>query len=180
MLERWAELKASRHVFLVGFMGSGKTTAGRELARRKGWEFIDLDQTIEQRMARSVEAIFRDEGESAFRRYETAALQDLFHSPNSESMQIIALGGGAYVNPANAALIAQAGAKVIFLDAPVEELLRRCREQSEVVRPLARDESEFRRLYKQRRPQYLAARIKIDTHQRSVSDVVDEIVRTIA
>src|SRR5437764_7021572 len=116
-------------------MGSGKTTVGRELARRRGWEFIDLDQAIEKAAARTVEAIFRDEGEAAFRRYETAALQDLMHSTNSTAMRVIALGGGAYVQPANAALISSAGGDIIFLDAPVEELLRRCRQQTEVARP---------------------------------------------
>jgi len=158
-------------------MGSGKTTAGRELARRRGWEFIDLDQTIEQTAARTIDAIFREQGEAAFRQYETAALQGLLHSKNSEGMRIVALGGGALVQPANRALIHSTQGEVVFLDAPVEELLRRCRAQSEVVRPLLQNESRFRRLYDERRPHYLAARIKIDTHQRSVNDVVDEIER---
>ena len=172
-------MKASRHVFLVGFMGSGKTTAGRELARRRGWEFIDLDQTIEQTAACTIDVIFREQGEAAFRQYETAVLQSLLHSKNSESMRVVALGGGAFVQPANRALIHSTGAEVVFLDAPVEELLRRCRAQSEVVRPLLQNEARFRRLYDERRPHYLAARIKIDTHQRSLNDVVDEIERSL-
>ena len=177
---RWAAVKASRHVFLVGFMGSGKTTVGRELARRRGWEFIDLDQAIEKAAARTVEAISRDQGEAAFRRYETAALQDLMHSTNSPATRVIALGGGAFVQPANAALISSAGGDVVFLDAPIEELLRRCRQQPEVARPLLQNESGFRRLYEQRRPKYLAARIKIDTHRRTISEVVDEMEECLA
>lgn len=176
---RWAELKASRHVFLVGFMGSGKTTAGRELARRRGWEFIDLDQTIEQTAARTIDAIFREQGEAAFRQHETAALQNLLHSKESQGFQVIALGGGAFVQPANRTLIDSVRAEVIFLDAPVDELLRRCRAQSEVVRPLLQNESRFRRLYDERRPHYQTARIKIDTHQRTVNDVVDEIEQSL-
>ena len=160
-------------------MGSGKTTAGRELARRRGWEFIDLDQTIEQTAARTIDAIFRDQGEAAFRQYETAALQSLLNSKNSEGMKVVALGGGAFVQPANSALIQSARAEVVFLDAPVDELLRRCRAQSEVVRPLLQDESDFQRLYDERRPHYLTARIKVDTLQRSVNDVVDEIERSL-
>jgi shikimate kinase len=169
-----AELKTSRHVFIVGFMGSGKTTAGRELARRKGWEFIDLDQVIEQSRGKTVAAIFREQGEAAFREMESSALEELLSS-RSHVPHIIALGGGAFAQSANASRIKKAGAKVISLDAPVSELLSRCRQQYQIERPLLKDEEQFRVLYKQRQEHYGAADFRIDTYQRTITQVVDEI-----
>ena len=169
-----AGIKTSRHVFIVGFMGSGKTTAGRELARRKGWEFVDLDQVIEQTSGRTIAAIFREPGEAAFREMESSALRELLASdPNKP--RIVALGGGAFAQPGNVSRITQAGAQVIALDAPVAELLHRCRQQSGIERPLLKDEGQFRALYRQRRDLYKAADFTVNTSQRTVAQVVEEI-----
>src|SRR5438045_8658642 len=99
-------LIARNRVALVGFMGAGKTTVGRELARRLRWEFIDLDDVIVAAEGRSVGAIFRDSGEPAFRRAEAAALREVLRAPASGGL-VLALGGGAYVQPRNAALLRQ-------------------------------------------------------------------------
>jgi shikimate kinase len=168
--------ETSRHVFLVGFMGSGKTTAGRELARRKGWEFVDLDHVIERDAARSISTIFREQGEDFFRELESSTLRRMLASRSKQS-RVVALGGGAFAQPENVSVIAQTGATVIFLDAPVVELLRRCRQQTEVERPLLGNEAQFERLYEQRRPRYLAGDRTVDTHGRTVAEVVDEIER---
>ena len=90
-------------VFLVGFMGSGKTSVGRELARRMGWEFVDLDVRIEQREGRSVPEIFQDRGEPGFRIAEAAALLELTQS--LERASVVALGGGAFAQPGNRELL---------------------------------------------------------------------------
>jgi len=160
-------------VFLVGFMGAGKTSVGRVLSQHLGWPFEDLDDRIEAREGRSIEEIFRDSGETAFRRAETAALRELLAGLGPSS-RIVALGGGAIVQPENARLLQEAGAAVVFLDAPAEELFRRC-EQEGRKRPLQRDLRQFRELYDQRRPFYLAASRHIETVGKDLETVAAEV-----
>src|SRR5207244_7135559 len=87
-------------IYLVGFMGSGKSTVGRRLAKKLGWKFIDLDEEIECSERRAVADIFRAAGELHFRQLERLALQRLSASPSTEK-SIIALGGGAFLDPEN-------------------------------------------------------------------------------
>ena len=93
----------------------------------------------------AIEQIFRESGEAEFRRAEHAALRELLADLDS-SPRVVALGGGAFVQAENAALLAEAAVPVVFLDAPVEELFRRC-QQEPVERPLRRNLEEFRQLY---------------------------------
>src|SRR5690349_5295183 len=113
-----------RVVFLVGFMGAGKTSVGRALSAQLGWPFEDLDERIRSRLGRSITAIFRESGEAEFRRIERATLLDLIANLGP-SPQIVGLGGGAFVQELDDAM-AQPGFVTVFLDAPVEELWRRC------------------------------------------------------
>jgi shikimate kinase len=159
-------------LFLVGFMGAGKTSVGRRLSRRLGWPFEDLDDRIEAQVGRSIAEIFRESGEEEFRRAETAALRTLL--AESRSPRIIALGGGAAAQAENAQLLQQTGAAVVFLDAPVEELFRRC-EQEARPRPLRRDLKQFRELYDQRRPFYATALCRIDTSAKDLETVAAEV-----
>ena len=85
------------------------------------------------------------------------------------SSKVVALGGGAFAQAQNAALLEEAGFPVIFLDAPVEELFRRCQEQ-QLNRPLRRNLEEFRRLYEERRPCYLKAAVRIETGGKDVEN----------
>lgn len=162
-----------RAVVLVGFMGAGKTSVGRTLARQLGWVFDDLDDLIERSEGRSVEEIFRQSGEAGFRAAERKALQELIAGLSS-APRVIGLGGGAFVQPDNAALLAGPGLKVVFLDAPVEELWRRC-ELDRRERPLQRSEEQFRRLYEERKPAYLKAAIRIDTAGKDIETVTAEV-----
>ena len=98
-----------RSIFLVGFMGAGKTTVGRALSRRLGLPFEDLDDRIQQREGKSIEQIFRESGEAEFRKAETAALREVLAELGS-STGVVALGGGAFVQSENAALIEDAKA----------------------------------------------------------------------
>ena len=84
-----------RAVFLVGFMAAGKTTVGQELARRLGWDFVDLDARIESCERQSIPEIFRERGESGFRLAETGALRDLL-TGSLQPNCVVALGGGAF------------------------------------------------------------------------------------
>lgn len=165
---------AVRAVFLVGFMGAGKTSVGRELSRHLGWRFEDLDDRIRAREGRTIPEIFAQSGEAAFRQSELAALRELLKEAASGTPLIAALGGGAFVQPEIASLLERANCVTIFLDAPVEELWRRC--GADVVeRPLRRDQDEFRQLYEARRPRYLRAKMRMDTTGRQVDELVREI-----
>ncbi len=161
-------------MILVGFMGAGKTSVGRELAERLGCSFADLDEHIQAREQRSIEEIFRDSGEAGFRCAEHAALRALLQESDAGE-RVLALGGGAFVQPRNADLLRQTGARTVFLDAPVEELFRRCAEQ-DLERPLHRDLEQFRKLYEERRPSYRTAQLRVDTHHKQVSQVADDVI----
>ena len=165
-------------LFLVGFMGAGKTSVGRALAQRLNWSFEDLDQRIEDREQRTVPQIFRDFGESEFRRVEHAALQDVLEEIRNGAVKIIALGGGAFVQEQNAALLSASGIPTLFLDAPVEELWQRCCTQASEAgteRPLLRNFDQFRRLYEARRPAYLRASLCVQTGRRTLDEIASEI-----
>ena len=162
-----------RAVFLVGFMGAGKTSVGRSLSLRLGWSFEDLDDRIQARAGRSIAEIFRDSGEIEFRRLESAALHELLTELH-DGPRVVALGGGAFVEPGNTALLDGARAHVIFLDGSAEELFRRCA-QEQRQRPLLQDAEQFRELYRQRRPAYLMASGRIDTSGKDVDSVATEV-----
>jgi shikimate kinase len=166
-------------IFLVGFMGAGKSSVGRILGERLNWTFEDLDDRIERRERRTVAQIFRESGEPAFRRAEHSALQDVLEGIHHQA-RVVALGGGAYVQATNAALLQGSGLPIVFLDAPVEELWERCCKQSGETgpeRPLLRSAEQFRELYQQRSPYYAEASLTIQTGGRAVEEIADEIAK---
>ena len=164
-------------VFLVGFMGAGKSSVGLALSRTLGWPFEDLDLRIEAQERRSIEQIFQQSGEPAFRQIEHAALRSLIRELGV-SPRVVAVGGGAFAQANNVALLEAAGFPVVFLDAPAEELFRRCQEQK-LKRPLRRDLEEFRRLYEARRPCYLKAAVRIETSGKDVERVAAEAIKSL-
>ncbi len=167
-------------VFLVGFMGAGKTSAGRALARRLNWLFEDLDDRIVEREGRSVPDIFRESGEAAFRQAEHTALRAVLNDVGSGLARIVALGGGAFAQSENAALLNAAGFPTVFLDADVSELWDRCcaqAKESGAERPLLKDLAQFRELLRMRRRSYSKASFRIDTSGRGVDAVAEQIVK---
>jgi shikimate kinase len=173
----------STALFLVGFMGAGKTSVGRALAGRLNWTFEDLDERIERREQRTVSEIFRDSGEPEFRRAEHAALQSVLEEIRSGAVKIVALGGGAFVQEQNSALLRASGVPTVFLDAPVEELWQRCCTQANEAgteRPLLRSIDEFRQLYEARRPGYLRASLGVQTGHRTLDEIASEIAEALA
>jgi shikimate kinase len=169
-----APVSGVRAVFLVGFMGAGKSSVGRALSHQLGWRFEDLDERIQAREGRTIEQIFRQSGEAEFRRAEHAALRELLADLGSPP-RVVALGGGTFVQTGNAELLlAETGVQVIFLDAPVDELFRRC-QQEQLERPLRRDLDEFRQLYETRRPYYMKAALRIETSGKDVEAVAKEV-----
>ena len=165
-------------VALVGFMGAGKTTVGRSLAARLGWRFEDLDDLIQTREGRSIEQVFREQGEAEFRSLERMMVREVATATKSSPL-VLALGGGAFPQNAVQEILREAGILTVFLDAPVEELFQRS-EQPEVARPLRRDREQFRQLWEQRRPAYLKAHLRIETGGREIAAIVEEIVSRLA
>jgi len=164
-------------------MGAGKSSVGRTLAKRLQWLFEDLDDRIERRQARTVPEIFRASGEQEFRRAEQDALRDVLEELRTGGdARIVALGGGAFVQPAIAALLEAEGVPTMFLDAPVEELWQRCQRQASTQgteRPLLSSRDRFSELYHARRAGYLRATLRIETGSRSVVEVAKEIASTL-
>ncbi len=147
----------TRHLLLVGMMGSGKSTAGRELAQRLGRRFVDLDEEIAARAGRSIPEIFAAEGEAGFRRRERDSLAVVLSDPVPA---VIATGGGAVLDPENRAVMREE-AVTIWLRAEPAALASRVGTGS--GRPMLGDDplSDLRRLAGEREPLY-----------REVADVV--------
>ncbi|HET9839636.1 MAG TPA: shikimate kinase [Candidatus Angelobacter sp.] len=169
-----AKTRSMRRIVLIGFMGAGKTTVGRVLAKRLRWPFFDLDDVIEQRERQTIGVIFSQHGETAFRRSETAALRHLLEESAPAGNLILALGGGAFVQPENRALLEQAGAVTVLLEAPLEELQRRCLGEHK-VRPLAQQQERFAELFAARHADYQRAQYRVQTQGKPVEQVAAEI-----
>lgn len=155
-------------------MGAGKTTVGQALAKRLGWRFLDLDQFIETRESRTVEKIFAESGEQVFRALECRLLGECLDELNAAST-VLALGGGAFAQPEIRRLLQDTKVHSIFLDASVGELFERS-QQPTVVRPLRRDPRQFEELYNRRRRSYGEADLRIDTSNKEISLIVEEII----
>lgn len=160
-----------RTVFLVGFMASGKSSVGQELARRLEWDFVDLDARIESRERQTVPEIFRDKGEPGFRLAETSALRDLLTEPLKRS-RVVALGGGAFVQEANRELLRRWPS--VFLEATVSELWQRSLTDG-VERPLREHPEQFAKLYAERLPLYRQARVVVETTGKQLASICVEI-----
>jgi shikimate kinase len=159
-------------IVLTGFMGTGKSEVGRRLATRLGRPFVDTDQLVEGRVGKSVSAIFADDGEAAFRALE----RDAVATATARGDTVIAVGGGAVLDAANLARLRQAGV-VVCLTATPEAILRRVGDAAK--RPLlAGDDPRvaIERLLAVRKSSYdAAADVTVDTSERAVEDVVEEI-----
>lgn len=155
---------------------------GRALGQRLNWIFEDLDDRIQAREGRTVAEIFRDAGESEFRRAEHASLQQVLQELQSGGAKVVALGGGAFVQQQNATLLQASRLPVVFLEAPVDELWKRCCSQAAehgTERPLLRSKEQFSQLYEVRRKNYSAASLTIQTGGRMVESIAAEIAKTL-
>lgn len=144
-----------RAIYLVGFMGSGKSTVGKRLAARMGLPFVDLDDDIEAAAGCSIAEMFETAGEGAFRDAEHAALRARVESG---AEFVLALGGGAFTFERNRAVLRGAGMSV-WLDVPYETALRRV--SGFAHRPLAKDPEKFRALFEKRVPDYAQADVRV-------------------
>ena len=125
------ESERRKNIILTGFMGTGKTTVGKLLAKQLDHEFVDTDEMIQARQDRTIPQIFRESGEAAFRQMETELAQELAHREGL----VIATGGRLMLDPVNAAALSRQG-QVFCLVANVEEILRRLTKDKQQLRPL--------------------------------------------
>ena len=155
-------------IYLVGFMGAGKTTVARALGRRLGWRVEDIDERIEARERRSVATIFAQSGESYFRQQERQVLSDLL----PQRQIVVATGGGTFAEPDNRALMLADGA-VAWIDVPLTRVFERV--PADGRRPLSADRAQMEQLYARRRLAYAEAHVRVDGTE-PVPDVVAQLL----
>jgi shikimate kinase len=168
------KLKRTPGIYLIGFMGSGKSTVGRMLAEEIGWRFADLDDDIEKQQRRSVSEIFSTSGEEEFRRVEHEALARRVRSVRCGAPTVLALGGGAFTRDENINLLTDNGV-TIWIDATfaiVKSRVGQCEH-----RPLARDPVRFEQLYRSRRQSYSKAEFRVEVKEDNSRKVVAELLK---
>jgi len=167
------KLKRTPGIYVVGFMGSGKSTIGRLLAHRLGWSFFDTDEEIERAEKTSIAEIFEQRGEPEFRRIETTILRQHVAWIERGRPAVLALGGGAFTQPENRETLADRGVTV-WLDCPFETVSRRVAQASH--RPLARQPEELAELYRSRLEIYRLAEVHISVASDDAAETVDAIL----
>ncbi len=162
-------------IYLVGFMGSGKTTIGRRVAELLGWTFVDLDEEIEKAEKMAVAEIFRSRGEEYFRSLERRELGRV----SAAARTVVAVGGGAFCDDENLEVFRRTGLS-IWLDAPVEVLLKRCSPYAE-TRPLLGGPGEMSELLRRRVRYYAQADMRIQVGSLNAEElahcILDELRR---
>jgi shikimate kinase len=164
-----------RNIILTGFMGTGKSTVGKLLAQKTGYVFCDLDALIVDTAGMSINEIFAKHGEVFFRELEANAVKQV----SDAQMQVVATGGGAVIREDNRKLLRSSGI-IVNLQASTEAICSRLNNDSE--RPLLKDRKsteQLTELLEQREQYYADADIRIDTTNKKVEDVVEEILRNL-
>jgi shikimate kinase len=167
------KLKRTPGIYLVGFMGCGKSTVGRALADELGWSFFDLDDEIQSGAGSTINEIFDTHGEQMFRTLEASALAKRVKAVQSGHPQVIALGGGALMSDKNFELVSNHGV-VVWLDAPFELIAKRVAAESH--RPLARDSERLRELFEVRCPRYALAHFRVEAPEEEASATARRIL----
>ena len=161
------------NIAVYGFMGVGKTTIGRLLAEKLGYDFIDMDTEIEKREKTTISEIFRDQGETRFRQLESNLIKEL----SQKDGLVIACGGGAIANPENAETLSKVS-RMVSLTASIEEIIERTNQDNS--RPLLEVENpvkEASKLYERRKPVYRKyAEVTIDTTGKTPDEVVEMVL----
>jgi shikimate kinase len=168
------KLKRTPGIYLVGFMGCGKSTVGRALADELGWSFFDLDDEIESGAGSTISEIFDRQGEEIFRALEASALAKRVRAVQSGHPQVIALGGGALMSDKNFDLVSNHGV-LVWLDAPFELIEKRVAAESH--RPLARDPRKLRELFEIRSPRYALADYRVEAPDEEAVATVQRILK---
>lgn len=168
------KLKRTPGLYLVGFMGSGKSTIGRSLSEELGWCFFDIDQEIEEEQHCTIAQIFSERGEAAFRELESEALRRRVMHIEAGNPCVVALGGGAFVQQRNWEMIENNGVTV-WLDCSLDVIHTRLGDIS--TRPLASDPAALARLFEARRPLYARADFHVKADCEDPAEVMRQILR---
>ncbi len=164
-----------KNIFLCGYMGVGKSAVGKQLAALLNFEFIDVDCAIVARENKEIENIFKDSGESYFRKIETEVLLELSQKNNA----VIAAGGGIVLKDENIENMKNTG-MVIFLSASVDTIISRINIKK---RPLLKNTPPFElrgkiaNMLEERLPRYKLCDIEINTDRKSISETADKIIK---
>lgn len=166
------------HIILIGFMGAGKTTVGKKLARRLNTDFVDTDDMVEEQTGQKISDIFAEKGEPYFRRLETEMLRKL---TKRQERCVIAVGGGLPMQEENRPLLKELGT-VVFLEADIETLVYRLR--NDTKRPKLQGGSLRERietLMNQREAVYLeTADVRVSTDTQGYGSILNEIIKATA
>jgi shikimate kinase len=166
----------NRPIVLVGLMGAGKTSVGRRLAEKLGIPFVDADHEIEAAAGKPVREIFADHGEAYFREGERRVIQRLI----GNGAQVLATGGGAYINEETRARIQQHGVSV-WLRAALPLLMKRVGKRNDRPLLMADDpEAVMRGLMEQRYPIYALADVTVESRDVQHGQMVNDVIRALA
>lgn len=162
------------NLIFIGLMGAGKTTIGKCLAHRLGWQFYDSDQEVVKRSGVPISTIFELEGEASFREREHAVIEDL----SAMNRCVIATGGGAILQPANRDLLKASGT-VIYLSTNIDCILSRtAQDKSRPLLQVANPRAQLEKLFQVRDPLYRdIADVIIETHTQPISAVVSQLIQ---
>lgn len=164
---------ADVNLYLVGFMGTGKTTIGRAVAQRLGFALLDSDQEIEREQGRAIADIFASDGEAAFRKMERAYIE----GGHQATRAVVSCGGGLVVQPGMLAALQERGV-VICLHASIETILARtARHRHRPLLNVEDPDAQVRALYAVREPVYKRAGTVILTDARPLNDIVAHVIR---
>jgi shikimate kinase len=166
-----------RSIVLVGMMGAGKSSIGRRLAQRLGVNFVDADAEIEAAAGMTISEIFANYGEPDFRSGEARVIARLL----DQGQQVLATGGGAFMNPETRAGVRQKGISV-WLKADFEVLMRRVKRRATADRPMLQGDpaQRIRQLMTERYPVYAEADVTVVSREVSHDTIVNEIVAALA
>ena len=153
------KLKRTPGLYLVGFMGCGKSTVGPLVAYELGWRFLDVDQEIETEQRAGIPDIFSQRGEPEFRRIESEVLRSRVRQVQRGRPTVLALGGGAFAQANNYDLVEENGVTV-WMECPLDVVRERV--GADPHRPLARDPRLMGELYEARREAYAKADFRVD------------------
>ncbi len=163
-----------KNIFLVGFMGAGKSTVGTILAKKLGYSYCDADKFIESRAGTTITQIFADHGEQRFRDLESESIEYL----STQQGQVIATGGGVIQRDRNWEAM-KSGGITIYLRAPIEVIWERIKDSKD--RPLLQVDNPLETasdLLNKRTPLYEKADLIVDTSDLTLEEVADEIIKT--
>lgn len=161
------------NLYLVGFMGTGKTTVGRTVAQKLGFVLVDSDHEIERQQGKTIADIFAQDGEPAFRAME----REFITNGHAAERTVVACGGGLVIQPGMLALLKSKGV-VVCLHASIESILARtARQRSRPLLNVEDPEQRVRTLYAQREPIYKQSGTVILTDSRSLNDIVSHVTR---